>query len=110
MSMLVQPPELKFALPLDQLAVFCRQWRIAAIEVFGSALRNDFDDDSDLDLLVTYERDVRWSLIDHIAIERHLSELLGRKVDLVSRRAVEQSRNWIRRRGILASARPIYVA
>ena len=59
--------------------------------------------------LVTFAPDAHWSLLDHIGIERELTDLLGRKVDLVSRRGVEQSQNRSRRREILESARPICV-
>ena len=110
MSTIVQPPDLQIDLPLDRIADFCRQWKIVKLEVFGSALRNDFSDTSDLDLLVTYADDARWSLIDHVGIQRRLTELLGRRVDLATRRSIEQGHNWIRRREILSSARTVYVA
>jgi predicted nucleotidyltransferase len=110
MATIVQPPDLKIQLPLDRVAEFCQQWQIVKLEIFGSALREDFRPDSDLDFLVTYAPDAPWSLIDHIGIERRLSELLNRHVDLVSRRGIERSYNWIRRREILSSAKAIYVA
>jgi uncharacterized protein len=43
-------------------------------------------------------------------MEDELSTLLGRRVDLVTRRAIEESDNWIRRRAILESAVPVYAA
>ena len=92
---------------LDQ---FCQRWKIAKLELFGSALREDFNDASDYDLLVTFKPDADWSLLDHVGIECELSDLLGRKVDLVSRRGIETSRNRNRRESILQSAVPIYVA
>jgi uncharacterized protein with HEPN domain/predicted nucleotidyltransferase len=72
-------------------------------------LRDDFGPDSDVDVLVTFEPEARWSLFDLAGAEQELSDLLGRDVDLVSKRGVERSPNWIRRRAILASARPYYV-
>ena len=110
METTVQPPELKVNLPLEQIAEFCRKWKIAKLEIFGSALCADFTEKSDLDFLVTYADDHGWSLFDHIGIERELSQLLNRRVDLVSRPGIEQSRNWIRRREILGSVKAIYVA
>lgn len=97
-------------LPIDDatLAAFCRRWKIAKLELFGSATRDDFGPESDFDLLVTYEPEAEWSLLDTVGIQQELAELLGRPVDLVSRRAIESSRNWIRRREILGSAQPIY--
>lgn len=87
---------------------FCQRWRIRGLALFGSALRDDFHADSDLDLLVTFEDDASWSLLDHVQMEQELSALLGREVDLVSRRAVEQSANWLLRREILGSASYLY--
>ncbi len=98
-------------IPIDspRLATFCRRWRIKELSLFGSALGPNLGEDSDIDLLVTYQPDARWTLFDESAMEDELSEILGRKVDLVSRRAVERSPNHIRRQAILKSARPIHV-
>lgn len=96
-------------LPTEDLSAFCRRWRIARLEVFGSALRDDFRPDSDVDFLVTFAPDASWSLLDLDEMEEDLARLIGRKVDLVSRRGVERSQNWLRRRAILGSAEPVYV-
>ena len=92
----------------EELVGFCQHWRIAELSLFGSVLRDDFRPDSDIDLLVRYESDAHWSLIDHIGIELELESLVGRKVDLVSKPAMEKSANWIRRRNILDSAQVVY--
>ena len=97
-------------LPMDQLADFCRRWKITRLELFGSALRDDFGPESDLDFLATFAPDARWTLFDHFHIENELVELLGREVDLVCRDAIEESRNWLRRKEILSTARTIYAA
>ncbi|HEX7183389.1 MAG TPA: nucleotidyltransferase domain-containing protein [Thermoanaerobaculia bacterium] len=89
---------------------FCRRWKILELSLFGSALREDFGPDSDVDLLVRFTPDADWSLFDHARMELELVEILGREVDLVTRSAVEQSPNWIRRQKILRTARPLYVA
>lgn len=94
----------------ESLATFCRCWKIRRLEVFGSLLREDFGPDSDVDLLVIFQPEAEWSLFDHQQMTRELAAILGRKVDLVSRRAVERSHNWIRRRAILDSSRPFYDA
>jgi uncharacterized protein len=96
--------------PREALADFCRRWKIVELALFGSALRQDFRPDSDLDLLVRFAPDAQWSLFDHGRMERELIDLLGREVDLVSRAAVEASPNWIRRREILGSAQTLYAA
>jgi len=110
MSALTSIAELRVDLPREAVVGFCRKWRIVRLEVFGSALRPDFGVRSDVDLLVTFAADARWSLIDHARMENELAQLLGRDVDLVTRRSVEQSRNWIRRREILSTARTLYAA
>ncbi len=78
--------------------------------MFGSVLRNDFRPDSDLDILVTFAPEANWSLLDHLRMEQELATLLNRKIDLFSRRAVDQSHNWIRRREILNTAEVVYGA
>ncbi len=98
----------KIDIDQDKIAEFCRRWKITELALFGSVLRDDFRDDSDVDLLVTFQLDAEWSLLDHIAMEEELSVILGRKIDLVSRRAVERSGNWIRRKAILSTTEPLY--
>src|SRR5215475_11031671 len=94
----------------DKIADFCQRWKITEFALFGSVLRDDFRPESDVDVLVTFAPEADWSLFDHIDMEEELSGLIGRKVDLVSRRAIERSDNWIRRKAILNAAEPIYVA
>ena len=100
----------RFSIPERDLAGFCLRWRIAELALFGSALREDFDANSDVDLLVTFAPDADWRLFDHVRMQEELAELLGRPVDLVSRRAIERSQNPIRKRAILDSARTVYAA
>lgn len=75
--MLVYPIEL----PIPQIAEFCRQNGIRRLALFGSVLRDDFQPDSDIDILVEFEPGVRLGL-RFFTLERELSRLLGRKVDL----------------------------
>jgi uncharacterized protein len=88
----------------ERLTAFCQRWRIAELAFFGSVLRDDFRPDSDVDVLVTFAPDARWGLLDFVAMQEELAAILGRQVDLVSRRAVENSANWVRREAILGSA------
>lgn len=78
--------------------------------VFGSAVRDDFGPESDIDVLVDFDRSRRPSLLDVVEIESELSELLGRDVDMVTRASVERSRNYIRRTLILESTEVVYGA
>lgn len=97
-------------LPQKQLAAFCRRWMIAEMAFLGSVLRDDFDSNSDLDILVKFKPAANWSLLDHTRMEQELSDLIGRKIDLFSKQAVEQSHNWIRRQEILNTAEVVYVS
>jgi predicted nucleotidyltransferase len=93
----------------EQLAAFCRKWKLTRVELFGSILRDDFDPGtSDIDLLFDYEANSGLSLFDVVHMQDELSSLLGRKVDLVSRRAIQHGRNRLRRDHILSTARVIY--
>lgn len=93
----------------ESLGRFCRQHGIARLDLFGSALREDFRVDSDVDLLATLRSDARPTLLDWADMQDKLAELFGRRVELVSRRAIERSRNRYRKHAILSSAVPIYV-
>jgi predicted nucleotidyltransferase len=97
-------------IPEEKIAEFCGRWKITELALFGSVLREGFRPDSDVDVLVTFAPEAAWSLWDHLTMQEELSAILGRKVDLVSRRAIERSRNWIRRKAILEHAKTFYVA
>lgn len=94
----------------NAVAGFCSRWKITEFALFGSVLRDDFRPDSDLDILVTFAPEAKWTLFDHVDMQDELEEMFGRKVDLVSRRGIEQSANYIRRRAILESAEVLYAA
>jgi len=90
-----------------KLSAICHKWKIAELSLFGSALREDFGLDSDVDLVVKFEPDSHWSLWDFYALQEELEELFGRDVDLVE---VEGIVNPIRRRNILNSLQVVYAA
>ncbi len=105
--------EAAIALDLDRTAIeaFCRKWRITELSLFGSVLRPDeFRDDSDVDVLVTFDEDAAWTLFDLVEMQDELKAIVGRDVDLVEKIAVERSPNYIRRRHILENQRTFYVA
>jgi hypothetical protein len=95
---------------LEQIAAFCQKWQITQFELFGSVLRDDFRPDSDVDVLVTFAPGSGGTLYDLVHMEDELKALFGREVDLVERAAIERSENYIRRRNILSSTRPVYAA
>jgi len=92
----------------QRLPAFCRQHGIARVEVFGSLARGEATESSDVDLMITFRPEVHPGL-EFFSMQDQLEVLLGCKVDLVTRRAVERSENPIRQRSILESAREIFV-
>lgn len=97
-------------IPEAEIAEFCRRWEVTELALFGSALRGDFRPDSNVDVLISFDPGARRGLFDLVRMEDELDAILGRKVDLVSRRAVEGSENYIRRKAILGDLEVIYAA
>lgn len=93
----------------ETIKQFCQQWKIEELAAFGSVIREDFNSDSDIDLLVSFTPDATITLFDLEKMETQLQTLLKRKVDIVSKRAIEQSLNPIRRQNILNNTEVIYV-
>ena len=93
----------------EQIAEFCRRWHIKEFALFGSALRDDFGPESDLDILVAFATEADWGLLDHLKMEEELAAIFNRKIDLFTKRAVEQSHNKLRRQEILRTAEVVYV-
>lgn len=105
--------EAPIAVDLDRKAIeaFCAKWRITELSLFGSVLRpGEFRDDSDVDVLVTFDDAARWTLFELVEMQDELKAVVGRDVDLVEKIAVERSPNYIRRRHILENQRTFYVA
>ena len=100
----------KLELPQEDVAEFCRKWKIVEFALFGSVLREDFRPDSDVDVLVTFAPNAKRGLFAIIDMQDELGEILRREVHLTSRRSIEQSHNSTRRKAILESARVVYVA
>jgi len=97
-------------IPLDKIEAFCRKWKIKEFALFGSVLREDFRPDSDVDVLVTFEPDGGFTFDNRVEMQDEIEKIFGRKVDLLERKIVERSENYIRRRHILQSLEPVYVA
>ena len=100
----------RLGVPLKAIAAFCDRWQVAELALFGSVLRDDFGADSDIDILLRFKTERTPGLFAFAEMEREMGELLARRVDLVNRAAIEQSRNYIRRKAILESARVVYAA
>lgn len=87
-----------------QLSALCEAWGIARLEVFGSAARGDLRPDSDVDLLASFAADRHYDAFALMDLQDELAALFGRPVDLLTRRAVERSKNPLRRQQILSEA------
>ena len=93
--------------PMDKIKDFCGKWKIKEFSFFGSVLRQDFHSDSDIDVLVSFEETVSWSLYDIVAMKDELQAIFGRDVDIVEKGAV---RNPFRRHSIMTSREVLYAA
>lgn len=102
--------KIRISIPRKKLAEFCQRWKISELALFGSVLRDDFRPSSDIDLLVSFSPEARISLFDLVRMQNELKEIFGREVDLVERRAIEKSENYIRRKSILSNTKVIYAA
>ncbi|MCY7393648.1 MAG: nucleotidyltransferase domain-containing protein [Leptolyngbyaceae cyanobacterium CAN_BIN12] len=103
-------PTLNISLPHDQLTEFCQRWQVSELALFGSVLRDDLRPDSDGDLPIASAPEAKRGVFVLAQMQEELETIFGREVDLVSKRAIGRSQNWIRRQDILASAQVIYAA
>lgn len=94
----------------DRIEAFCRRWNVNELAVFGSILRDDFRPESDIDVLVAFAPSTSWRVDDILEMKEELQKIFGRRVDLVERRLVESSPNYIRRKHILNNLETLYVA
>jgi uncharacterized protein len=96
----------RIEMPHDRITEFCQRHRIRKLSLFGSALRDDFGPDSDVDVLIEFEEGATAGLLRLSAMEIELGEILGRKADL--RTANDLSRYF--RDQVLRSAEVHYAA
>ncbi|HET8522709.1 MAG TPA: nucleotidyltransferase family protein [Thermomicrobiales bacterium] len=98
--------DLPIPLPMDEIAVLCREYQVRELSIFGSVLRNDFRDESDIDLLVLFEPEAQIGFLELAGLQFALADLLSRSVDLVPKNGLKP---FIRDE-VLASAQVIYAA
>lgn len=94
----------------DKIAAFCKKWSIVEFALFGSVLTAGFRPDSDVDVMVEFDEDARWGLFDMVHMEEELKEMFGRDIDLVTKKSVTRSENYLMRRSIFAGTRTFYAA
>ena len=104
-----QPCEPAIALPKEAIANFCARWKVSEFYLFGSILRDDFHADSDVDVMVKFSPDSRWGF-EIVDMKEELENIFNRKIDFMTKAAIEESHNWIRRQEILGTAELVYVS
>ena len=97
---------------IDQtrLEKICQKFGVTELSLFGSAIRDDFSEASDIDILVNFEKESVPTLFRFEELRLELQELFGRDIDLLTKRSIEKSRNRYRRQEILGNHRVIYAA
>ena len=89
----------------ETIIAFCQKWKISEFSFFGSILRADFNAQSDIDVLVTFQPQTKYSMLDLGEMQMELSGLFGRPVDLVEKSSLV---NPFRRKDILQTAEVVY--
>ena len=100
----------RIGVPMSAIKAFCDRWEVVELALFGSVLRDDYRLSSDVDVLIRFRSKRTPGLFGITRMESELADLFARRVDLVNRAAIEGSRNYIRRKAILESARVVYAA
>ncbi|MCK6593718.1 MAG: nucleotidyltransferase domain-containing protein [Bacteriovoracaceae bacterium] len=95
-------------IPVNVLQNFCIKWKIKTFYIFGSILRDDFKNNSDIDVMVEFSSDAEWTLLDHVDMRDELISLSGRSIDLLTKKSIERSQNQTRKEEILRTAKAIY--
>ena len=96
----------KIDLPIKEITALCKRYNVRELAVFGSAVKNKLRSDSDIDLLVEFEPDAQVGFITLSRMQRELSGLMHRKVDLVPKGGLKP----ILRQEILSAAKVLYAA
>ena len=100
--------EFAIDVPYERLAEFAHRWRIVELSLFGSVVKPlELRADSDVDVLVAFEKEAPWGLFDIVDMKDELELVFGRKVDFVERDAVK---NPYVRQHILANRKIVYAA
>ncbi|MBK6764892.1 MAG: nucleotidyltransferase family protein [bacterium] len=95
----------RIPLDMEKIETFCKKWQIVEFSLFGSVLTDDFRPDSDVDVMVKFAEGANIGLFEWVDIEEELEEIVGRKIDLITRPSVERSENYLVQRSILAGTK-----
>ncbi len=102
--------EPRMQLPKDKIVEWCAKWKVTEFSLFGSVLTDRFGPDSDVDVMVSFAPNSGWGLFELVDMTDELKEIIGREVDLVTRRSIEMSKNPFRKKAILESVEPYHVS
>ena len=91
-----------------QIKYFCNKWKIKELSIFGSYLTDKFNSKSDIDILVSFHENTHYGLFELSEMKNELEEIYGRKVDLVTRKSIEKSKNHFRSNSILKNLKSVY--
>lgn len=94
------------SLPAKAIEQVCRRYRVRELSIFGSALRDDFRNESDVDFLVQFQPEARIGFLAFAGLQEDLSKIVGRTVDLVPKDGLKE----VIRDEVLASAEVVYAA
>ena len=95
-------------IPLEKITAFCKKWKISELALFGSVLRSDFDQkNSDIDVLITFIPGHSWGW-EIVTMKEELEIIFNRPIDLVTKSAIENSKNPYRKKEILESYQVVY--
>ena len=93
-------------IPQDRVADLCRRYKVRQLAQFGSALRDDFGPDSDVDFLVEFDPAAQIGFLTLAKLQRELSAMIHRRVELVPKHGLKDRI----RQAVLASAKVVYAA
>ena len=94
----------------EKIKQFCKKWNISEFSIFGSYVRNELRADSDVDVLISFKDNVKHTLFDLGNIQNELENIFDRKVDVITKKGLESSRNMLRKKTIIDEARVFYAA
>ena len=92
-------------LKLEDIAKVCEKYKITELSVFGSAIRDDFNDASDVDILISFDANSNSTIDDILDLKDYFTNLFNRDVDIVE---AEGIRNPIRKKSIMSSREVLY--
>lgn len=97
-------------IPKQAIAEFCGRWKVTELALFGSVLRDDFSPDSDVDVLITFDASTDRTYFQLFELCEDLEQILHRRVDVLTRKSVEQHHNPWLKHSILSQATVCYRA